>query len=167
MIVTVLFSYQTISDSFHVANEAAKGAILPELTWSSPDTCLEISQTIKGLHGFLWDHFNELGVLSHNDTQGILNQLEDFDFRYMELAGDDSGDFFSFANWLFKCVRPTILLLRHCQPHNIMQGPLNTLMRTEITNELEKMLLYKAASEEERPMEPVVFPIDPEKHVSH
>lgn len=54
------------------------------------------------------------------------------------------------------------------QPHSlIMQGPLNTLMHTEPRNELENILLNRAASDQDRPMEPIVFPVDSKKHVGY
>lgn len=123
-----------------------------------------MSLMLKESRNGCWIHFNRL---SHNGARDLLCQLEDFDFRYMKVDSDDDGTFSSFVDWLFNWVRFRSFS-QCCQPHPpAIQGPLNTLMHTEPGNELEKTLLKKAASEGDRPMEPIVFPIGPQKHVSN
>jgi hypothetical protein len=99
-------------------------------------------------------------ALSYGDAEEILDQLGDFDFRYMLINKDDEGKFSRFTEWLFAWVSfgyPLMIYLFVLI--SMLQGPRNTLVRTEAQHELDKTLLDKVMLEVGRPMEPAVFPL--------
>lgn len=104
--------------------------------------------------------------LSHGNIQGLLVRLEEFDFRYIELT---AYFFHPFANWLSGLVSAmyyALLAANHASL--IVQGPLNTLLRTKVNNELEESLLDRTPLMTNRPTVPATLPIfQPGSVVSH
>lgn len=79
---------------------------------------------LKKSRSACWRGFCYFGPLSQTDTQNLLSQLEDFDFRYMKVDDDDGGAFSGcFANWLFKCVRSTTLISTPSASQSNHAGP--------------------------------------------
>ncbi|KAF7777855.1 hypothetical protein Agabi119p4_3927 [Agaricus bisporus var. burnettii] len=142
----LLFWYKTIlKDPRYVSDGSfrmvAKSTILRGLKWPSNDHANDLAMSraiVWAAYDVIWLNFM---ALSHDDAEEIVNEFEDFDFRYILVNADDNGKFARFAEWLFAC------------------GSRNTLLHTEPQDELEEMLLEKVIREVGQRMEPAIFPM--------
>ncbi|KAJ3572873.1 hypothetical protein NP233_g2810 [Leucocoprinus birnbaumii] len=120
----MLSDVATVSDDLLKRRDYPSLTLVPYLKWSSgqPD------QAAQGLYDFwkkwLWWGVSESAQL-YKVPSKLLSFLEDFPFPYMEL--EDPG-FLRFISWLSQ------------------QGPPSHLLRTEASNDLDKVLLESVVS---------------------